>query len=257
LAIHNTLTRAFMHRRWWFNDPDCLLLRPDAELTMAEIHTLATVIALSGGSLLLSDDLPNLPPERLGIVQALLPVIAERMRVMDWFGSLSPTKLRLDLDGPAGAWNMLAYINWSDKAQDFNFYPGEFGLYSGQDYFVREFWSGQTQRLTEARLAFPQVPPHGVVLLAVRPAEEKPTYLGGDVHISQGLEVTSWERPAGGLEIGLQAAGQVDGVIDLYLPKDVKTATLDSGALELEACGNHVYRFAVAFDEQAVLHIQF
>ncbi|MBN2501732.1 MAG: alpha-galactosidase [Anaerolineales bacterium] len=256
LAIHNTLTRAFMHRRWWFNDPDCLLLRPDAELTMAEIHTLATVIALSGGSLLLSDDLPNLPPERLGIAQALLPVIAERLRVVDWFSSLSPSKLRLDLEGPAGAWNVLAHINWSDKAQDFNFYPGEFGLYASQDYFVREFWSGQTQRLTEARLTFPQVPPHGVVLLAVRPAEEKPTYLGGGVHISQGLEVTSWERPAGGLEIGLQAAGQVDGVVDLYLPKEVKTATLDGGALELEACGDHVYRFAVAFDKQAILRMQ-
>jgi hypothetical protein len=110
--------------------------------------------------------------------------------------------------------------------------------------------------MTEARLEFLQVPPHGVVLLAVRPAEEQPLYLGGDVHISQGLEVASWDRPANGLEVGLQAAGLVDGVIDLYLPKDVQTATLEGGDLELEACGDGIYRFSVAFDQQALLRIQ-
>ena len=84
-AIQNTLTRASFHRRWWVNDPDALLLRPETFLTSAEMQTLATMIIISGGSLLLSDHLPDLPPERLRIARTLLPVIGQRPRVMDWF----------------------------------------------------------------------------------------------------------------------------------------------------------------------------
>ncbi len=73
-AIQNALTRAFMHERWWVNDPDCLNLRPDSNLTLAEVQSMATVIALTGGPLLLSDDLPKLPVERLRIAQQLVPL---------------------------------------------------------------------------------------------------------------------------------------------------------------------------------------
>ena len=45
------------------------------------MQTLATAIAMTGGSLLLSDDLPKLPEERLRIAEVLLPVIGERARV--------------------------------------------------------------------------------------------------------------------------------------------------------------------------------
>ena len=74
-AIQNVLTRLPFHRRWWINDPDCLLLRPETKLSLAEVHSLATVIALNDGMLLLSDDLPALPPERTRIAQVLLPLL--------------------------------------------------------------------------------------------------------------------------------------------------------------------------------------
>jgi len=78
-AIQNTLTRAPMHARWWVNDPDCLLVRPDTRLTLAEVQSLATAIGVSGGSLLLSDDLTALPEDRLRIAEVLLPVLGLRL----------------------------------------------------------------------------------------------------------------------------------------------------------------------------------
>ena len=48
--LQNTLARLPLNQRWWINDPDCLLLRPDTGLTLVEVQTLASVIALSGGS---------------------------------------------------------------------------------------------------------------------------------------------------------------------------------------------------------------
>ncbi|MGD0806304.1 MAG: glycoside hydrolase family 36 protein [Anaerolineales bacterium] len=65
-AVRNMLTRAPLHRRWWWNDPDCLLARDtETHLTADERRTLATAIALSGGMVLLSDDLSALSLESL------------------------------------------------------------------------------------------------------------------------------------------------------------------------------------------------
>lgn len=57
-ACTNTLVRAFLHRRFWLNDPDCLMLRTDeTDLSPEAARTWAQVVALSGGMALVSDDL--------------------------------------------------------------------------------------------------------------------------------------------------------------------------------------------------------
>ena len=57
-AFTNTLTRAFMHRRLWLNDPDCLMLRnTDTALGETAARTWAHTVGVSGGMALVSDDL--------------------------------------------------------------------------------------------------------------------------------------------------------------------------------------------------------
>jgi alpha-galactosidase len=57
-ALDAIIARSFMHRRLWLNDPDCLMLRArDTQLTADERLALASVIASSGGMLLISDDM--------------------------------------------------------------------------------------------------------------------------------------------------------------------------------------------------------
>jgi alpha-galactosidase len=54
----DTLSRSFMHRRLWLNDPDCLMLRTDeTAMTPAAVETWARAVAVSGGMALVSDDL--------------------------------------------------------------------------------------------------------------------------------------------------------------------------------------------------------
>ena len=54
LAIDAILARNFMHRRWWLNDPDCLMLRVnETRLSNDEREALARTIAASGGMLLI------------------------------------------------------------------------------------------------------------------------------------------------------------------------------------------------------------
>ena len=57
-ALDAIIARSFMHRRLWLNDPDCLMLRArETQLTANERLALASVIAASGGMLLISDDM--------------------------------------------------------------------------------------------------------------------------------------------------------------------------------------------------------
>ncbi|MDX1601276.1 MAG: glycoside hydrolase family 36 protein, partial [Anaerolineales bacterium] len=84
-SIQNTLSRAGLHGRWWINDPDCLLVRSrDSHLDEHEIETLATVAAMSGGALAISDALPELDPDRVEMFARLLPPIGKAAHVVDW-----------------------------------------------------------------------------------------------------------------------------------------------------------------------------
>ena len=57
-AIEASVLRTPLHRRWWVNDPDCLLLRPnDTLLSNDEREALTMAILGSGAFLVLSDDL--------------------------------------------------------------------------------------------------------------------------------------------------------------------------------------------------------
>ena len=64
--------RSFYQRAVWVNDPDCLVARPP--LTLDEARVWASIVAASGGVTVMSDNLPNLPVDRLPLLQKTLPV---------------------------------------------------------------------------------------------------------------------------------------------------------------------------------------
>lgn len=263
-AIHNTLTRAMLHRRWWINDPDCLTARSASALSLPEVRSLGTAISLSLGLFLVSDDLTALSPERLKLVAGLLPSIAAlagpgaaRPQVLDWLDAAMPGWVRLDLSGPAGTWSLLARFNWDESPRTLALKPAEFGLEDGL-WAGREYWSGQVWS-SDAEGITLQVPAHGVALAAVRRLQpDEPAYLGGDLHISQGLEVKTWawDAASGCLSLSLERPGPVNGEIDLFLPHSPQDARVDGQNLGWASPCQGVYRFKLAFDRHAEIRIQ-
>jgi alpha-galactosidase len=74
-ALRSALARAFLHRRLWLNDPDCLLARGrDSRLAPEERRSLAAAIAASGGMALLSDDVAALGPEERALARETLGI---------------------------------------------------------------------------------------------------------------------------------------------------------------------------------------
>ena len=276
-AIQNSLTRAALHRRWWLNDPDCLLAR-QTQLSLAEVQALATVIAMSGGLLLLSDDLPALPPERLRLIQQLFPAVGRTPQALDWLDSSIPARLRLDLDGPAGPWHVLGLFNWQDAPQTLPVRLEDFRLDPGQAYLAREFWSGALLRPGRFSPAAGQagppgtpvnssgqgaaetcqvwLAPHGTALLAVRRFDPAvPAYLGGDLHFSQGVEVSEWQPRPGGLSLRLERPGKAQGNIDLYLPGRPHSVEMEDQSINFTEIGPDCYRLPVEFERQVNLKI--
>jgi alpha-galactosidase len=77
-AVRSVLARAWMHRRYWLNDPDCLMARiEDTELSAAERRTLAATIAATGGMVIFSDDLPSLGAEGRSLVREAVEIARE------------------------------------------------------------------------------------------------------------------------------------------------------------------------------------
>ncbi len=256
-AIQNTLSRAFLHRRWWINDPDCLLLRDDTQLTLDEVQSLATVIALSGGLWILSDNLSELSSERLKIAQSSLPPIGQRPEVLDWFNVGMPQRVRLDLSFAEENWQLVALFNWEDQPESIDFSLVDYQLPPGGRYWLRDYWRNEMFQLTAEETKKLDIPPHGVRLFAVRAVDDlRPVYLGSDLHISQGLELKqkAWDPTAGRLDLFLERQGKEKGVIDLCLPGKPWEVRVDGKQIDWRSEAESIYRFVVEFEKRA--HIQ-
>ncbi len=252
-AIQNIITRAPLHRRWWLNDPDCLLARDhDTRLTEAEVCSLATAIALSGGMFLVSDDLAHLNPERLRYVTALLPVLTESARAPGWLSETTPALLTLPLSGPAGPWRVAGLFNWDDAARDCTWPAEALGLAAGRDYWVSDFWGGRQWRVKGGEpLTLKAMPPHGAHLVAIRPVEARPALVASTFHFSQGKEVAAWEVVAGELRLKLELGRVAEGELRLALPAMPQKAAVDGQPAAVRAIDEGLYALSLTVNQTA------
>ena len=258
-AIHNTITRAFLHKRWWDNDPDCLLLGENTHLTIHEIQSLASVIAFSGGTFTLSDDISTLPPDRLRIAKSLLPAIGKTPRVLDWFDSANPRLLRLNFENSTGAWNLFGILNWNSFELSAEFTLDDLFLNPQDEYFACSFWDGKLDTVENGKLFIEKIPPHGIKVISMRKANDKhkAQYLGGNLHISQGLEVDTWQETEKQLHFTINRPGLTKGYIYLYIPKGISHATLNQNPINPKPKGNNIYQLECSFIQKGEIIIDY
>jgi len=255
-AIHSIISRGFMHRRWWINDPDCLLLRDEnTDLTEAEVQSLATVISLSGGSLVVSDHMPALSRERVTWLARLLPPLPSAARAVDWFDAAYPSRLVLPLNGEAGAWYLIALLNWSDLQADVDLNLEEMGVQPAGALHTVDFWRASYRRLEDPLLHLSAIPAHGIRLLAVRPVMEAPQWLGDTLHISQGLAVRSWHVADKHLVAQLDLGRRAEGRVWMALPSAPEIVILDKRPVSWQQGAEGVYTFDLTLAGEARLEI--
>jgi len=253
-AIQNILTRSIMDPHFWVNDPDCLLVREDSKLSLAEVQSLATAISLTGGAFLISDDMTRLSQERLKLAASLIPVLPPNPLVPDLFSNNMPRQLGQTLKNSSGEWQLIALFNWDDLPTDLNLHLSDWGL-EKQDYLLREFWSGETTPV-EDQHTFKQVPSHGVRLIAVR--ESTPiAYLGSDLHLSQGIELKEWHLEDSRLEFKLDLGRNVEGNCYLRLQSLPNQVFQNGKSTDWQVVDSNIIQIPVSLSPDCLVQIEF
>ncbi|MFW5770162.1 MAG: alpha-galactosidase [Spirochaetota bacterium] len=156
-AIRNSLVRAFMHGKFWINDPDCLMLRRQhTGLTPHQRDSLYNAIMIMGGMMVISDRMTDYTPGEMD----------DLFRAFDIFEKTSQSEaVVLDLlekNMPEFVYNRsghLAVFNFSDKTKEqVLFHPG-IESQEGAGANVEDMNTGEQLNISGSTVF--TLPPHG------------------------------------------------------------------------------------------------
>lgn len=175
-AANSTIWRQWMHRAWWHNDPDCILLRdhPVPEelkkflvnplqnrridisefgLKLEEITCWLRLVWMSGGMFILSEDVAQIPAEKWRLLEQIDEPNLQPVCWVDDYCRTDVAVLRTTTD-PL----MVGIFNLSDAPVDMGFDAWALGLFQTWNFVERlsgEVFSGKGDRIV-----FPRLPPH-------------------------------------------------------------------------------------------------
>ena len=225
---------------------------------------------MSGGMLLLSDDLPALSRDRIDIASKLYPVTGASAIPLDMHcaSDVLPSKLRIwcsdehsikasgVIVSPAkkrntirvvkglGSWGCISIGNWNDSIESMriplsafmnsnnNFHTGGYHVFSfwNQSYVWIPQRSSGKHRSISTLLA-----PHESEVFHVKPVSSNCVqYIGSDFHFSCGFELDSFNINDKKIFLKLKLSLQRSGHVFLFIPIDCN--------IEVLVCGE---RFAV------------
>jgi alpha-galactosidase len=256
--VRHTLNLSTIHRSWWWNDPDCLMVRNyDTTLTDDEIMSNVSLIGLSGGLMINSDDLTRLPVERQKWVSLLTPVLSEGGRPLDLLEREMAELYDMPVNRDWGNWHDTALFNWNERTANRLLNPALLGFAAGQKLHIFDFWHKKHWLTGGGDILLEDVRPHGCCLLRICAALGQPLLIGDTLHITQGLEIEGWQASGTTLQIRTADLGRkVEGSIWLSLPGRVTQATCNSVTVNCSSENDGIYRLDLKFKGKAEINIQ-
>jgi alpha-galactosidase len=172
-ALRNTLARAWMHRRYWLNDPDCLMTRAkQSRLSRDEVRALAASIAVTGGMTIFSDDVPALGAEERAIVCETVALAREVDESAQAGTARAPGLLDAEVAtvavARAGADWLVAFVNDADEPRVLRCDLSRMGVTAAKP--DPEPLLGSPPARVADRAIAAELPPHGGALYRVRGA---------------------------------------------------------------------------------------
>jgi alpha-galactosidase len=261
--LRHTLVHSALHRRWWWNDPDCLMVRDfDTRLNEEEVRSAVSLIGLSGGLIISSDDLGRLPAERRRLIALLVPILSPGGRALDLLEREMPELYQVPLAIEWGSWQLLLAGNWSDRPRERTVDLESLGFSARAPLHVFDFWQQSYHRHLGPRLSLGLLASHASRLLRLSPAESSqpaPCLVGDTLHITQGLEISGWEAAERTVRITLRDLGRrVEGQLWLHLPGAERAGGMPGATCGGKSCpvrdvGSGVYAVEIQADGPTVV----
>ena len=160
------LSRNWQNGRLWWSDPDCVLLTgnpqrnikrnlppKDPTLSDKEFKLHVATIRATGGLVLTGDEMPQIAPDRLKVLEKLLSSTGKAMH----FESADFSMGRVLLGNGT---EEVALFNWDDK-------PASRSVKIEADSIVTDFWTGESKQVKKPVISY-DLPPRSAVLLQLR-----------------------------------------------------------------------------------------
>lgn len=249
--------RYYFNRKTWINDADHLGL---ALLTLPQSRAAASIIALSGGTMISGDRLVDLDPDRLEILRKVYPSYGTAARPIDLFLADHPEIFELPIQTNFAEWSIVALFNYAKGTMEKSVSLDRLRLPRADTYVAFEFWSqrwvGEFDR--ELRVL---VEPQSVALLSLHPRADVPRVIATDRHFTQGaleLQNVAWDSASSTLRGTSLGPASTAHDLTIYVPAAYRWHSTppdyfqESGEYSLHQADTGILRLRVRFGATAL-----
>ena len=211
----------------FINDPDALLTREygwgddGLHLTEEEALTWATVVAFSGGHILINDIMFKLPQERKNIFKNILPPYGKAARPVDFFEYPYSTHSIIPVDEKSTDTMLHAVYNWQDDDS-----VDKVVCFEGKSVII-DCHSLQLIGGYENEFVCQNIKPHNCRAICVKALKNHPFFVYCDENIYLGAGSISDKYEEGVLNITSTACDNSN--IYVFIPNGDKSTVLLNG----------------------------
>ena len=186
-AVNNLACWFFAHRKFFMCDSNMLTVDKPIPRNEAEIS--ASLFGISGGPLMLGDDIDNISEERLAIIKKCLPRANSAPFPASLFTKLDSNDhshiFVVKVQKEWGEWYIVAVFNLNDKSKEFELEADNLKMGKGRQYRMFDFWQ-ESYCGTFKDYQKIEVPSNTAKVFRLEECREHPWILGSDMHVRQG-----------------------------------------------------------------------
>lgn len=173
--------RSPYHNKVFINDPDALLLRDyltdkandGLKLSYEEAKMWATVVATSGGHILLNEEIHKLPPDRRELFASILPPLGYAARPRDFYEYPWCSETYIDM----GVAQLVSLYNWGEEMLTKKFVNP-----FGRRAVMIDCWSRDVIGVIDEDTVF-ELEPHTCRAFVIRPIDDGFLYSDGNFYL--------------------------------------------------------------------------
>ena len=197
-AVNNLACWFFAHRNFFLCDSNILTVDKPIPRNEAEIST--SLFGISGGPMMLGDDIDTISEERLGMVKKCLPRGNSAPFPASLFSKLdSHDKSHtfvVNVQKEWGNWCVVAIFNLNAESKTFELDAADLRMPKNKQYRIFDFWQESYCGIFKNRSNV-EIPANSVAVFRFEELKEHPWILGTDMHVRQGeteLVYVTWDE---------------------------------------------------------------
>ncbi len=177
----NTIYRNHLNGTWWLNDPDCVLIRQDdSDLSDDEIIFWLTVVSISGGLILDSDNLPEVNNERIELLRKILP--PKKTYAIPVITQNKHPEIFYYKSGSARNITIVSLLNFDDKAKEISIKFDQINVTN--KVHVSSFWDMSYLGIFNDNISV-KLSPHSAKILVLKQVTDRPDVILSNGHFAQ------------------------------------------------------------------------